>query len=57
MVIDMSHLGNRARSGLVQSIHEIVKDISEEGIEAGTNCFPFLFFEEAHLYVSRSSID
>jgi len=57
LVIDMSHLGNRARSGLVQSIHEIVKDISEEEIEAGTNCFPFLFFEEAHLYVSRSSID
>lgn len=49
MVIDMSHLGNRARSGFVQLIVEIVKAISEEEIEAGTNRFPFVCFEEAHL--------
>jgi len=57
LVVDISRLGNRARSGLVQAVIEVVKDICEEEITRGTYRFPFLFFEEAHLYVSRSSID
>ncbi len=57
LVIDISRLGNRARSGLVQAMIEMVKEICEEEIVRGTNRFPFLFFEEAHLYVSRASID
>ncbi len=57
MVIDISRLGNRARSGLVQAVIEVVKEICEEEIALGTNRFPFLFFEEAHLYVSKASID
>jgi len=57
MVVDISRLGNRARSGLVQAVIEVVKGICEKEIAQGTNRFPFLFFEEAHLYVSRASID
>ena len=57
IVIDISHLGNRARSGLVQAVMEVVKEICEGEINTNTNRFPFLFFEEAHLYVSRTSID
>jgi len=57
LVMDISRLGNRARSGLVQAVIEVVKEICEEEIALGTNRFPFLFFEEAHLYVSKASID
>ena len=57
IVIDISRLGNRARSGLVQAVIEVVKEICEGEIAKGANRFPFLFFEEAHLYVSRASID
>jgi hypothetical protein len=57
IVIDISHLGNRARSGLVQAVIEVVKEICQEEIARGSHRFPFLFFEEAHLYVSKASID
>jgi len=57
IVIDISRLGNRARSGLVQAVIEVVKEICQEEIAKGTYRFPFLFFEEAHLYVSKASID
>lgn len=57
LIIDLSRLGNLARTGLVQAILELIKDICHEEIEAGTHRFPFVFFEEAHLYVSRASID
>jgi len=57
LVIDISSLTNLARAGFVQAIIEILKDICFNEIELGTERFPFLFFEEAHLYVSRNSID
>lgn len=56
LVIDISGLGNLARFGFVQSIVELIKGICEAEIAAGTNKFPFVFFEEAHLYVSRNTI-
>jgi hypothetical protein len=56
LVIDISGLGNLARFGFVQSIVELIKGICEEEIAAGTGKFPFVFFEEAHLYVSRNTI-
>ncbi|MBL7119932.1 MAG: ATP-binding protein [Dehalococcoidia bacterium] len=57
LVIDVSGLSNAARSGLVQAIIEMIKEICDEEIESGCERFPFTFFEEAHLYVSRASID
>ncbi len=56
LVLDISGLGNLARFGFVQSIVEIIRGICEAEIERGTNRFPFVFFEEAHLYVSRNTI-
>jgi DNA helicase HerA-like ATPase len=41
----------------VQAIIELVKDLCQWEIEHDTHRFPFIFFEEAHLYVSRQSID
>lgn len=57
LVIDVSGLSNLAREGLVQAIIELVKDICIQEINQETHRYPFIFFEEAHLYVSRKSID
>jgi hypothetical protein len=57
LVIDMSALSNLAREGFVQAIIELIKDLCLWEIENDTHRFPFIFFEEAHLYVSRRSID
>jgi hypothetical protein len=57
LVVDVSGLSNLAREGFVQAIIELVKDLCLEEIQQGTHRFPFIFFEEAHLYVSRQSID
>jgi DNA helicase HerA-like ATPase len=57
LVIDVSGLSNLAREGFVQAIIELVKDLCVWEIEHETHRFPFIFFEEAHLYVSRKSID
>jgi hypothetical protein len=57
LVIDISALSNLAREGFVQSIIELIKDLCLWEIEHQTHRFPFIFFEEAHLYVSRRSID
>ena len=57
LVIDISALSNLAREGFVQAIIELVKDLCLWEIEHDTHRFPFIFFEEAHLYVSRRSID
>lgn len=57
LVLDVSGLGNLARTGLVQAIIEMIKDICQEEIRQQTYRLPFVFFEEAHLYVSRASID
>jgi DNA helicase HerA-like ATPase len=57
LVIDVSALSNLAREGFVQAIIELVKGLCIWEIEHDTHRFPFIFFEEAHLYVSRKSID
>ena len=57
LIVDVSGLSNMAREGFVQAIIELVKDLCLWEIDHNAHRFPFIFFEEAHLYVSRSSID
>jgi DNA helicase HerA-like ATPase len=57
LVIDISALSNLAREGFVQAIIELVKDLCLSEIRHNNHRFPFIFFEEAHLYVARQSID
>ncbi len=57
LVIDISGLSNLARTGFVQSIIELIKDLCVWEIDHDSHRFPFIFFEEAHLYVSPQSID
>ncbi|HWP46619.1 MAG TPA: ATP-binding protein [Candidatus Limnocylindrales bacterium] len=56
LIIDVSDLTNLARFGFVQAIIDMIKDICEEEIALGTERFPFVFFEEAHLYISKNTI-
>ncbi len=56
LVIDLSNLSYLARFGFVQALLEIIREICDEEILLGTNRFPFVFFEEAHLYISRNTI-
>ncbi|MFA4029652.1 MAG: hypothetical protein GDYSWBUE_000945 [Candidatus Fervidibacterota bacterium] len=56
LIIDISDLTPLARFGFVQAVIEIIKEICEREISRGTNRFPFVFFEEAHLYVTRNTI-
>jgi hypothetical protein len=56
LVIDISGLTNLSRQGFVQAIIDILREICEREIQRGTGRFPFVFFEEAHLYISRNTI-
>ena len=56
LVIDISSLTNLSRQGFVQSIIDILREICEREIQRGTGRFPFVFFEEAHLYINRNTI-
>jgi uncharacterized protein len=56
LVIDISSLTNLSRQGFVQAIIDIMREICERELQRGTGCFPFVFFEEAHLYISHNTI-
>lgn len=56
LVIDISGLTNLSRQGFVQAIIDIIREICESEIQQGTGRFPFVFFEEAHLYISHNTI-
>jgi hypothetical protein len=56
LVIDISSLTNLSRQGFVQAIIDIIREICEHEIGQGSGRFPFVFFEEAHLYISRNTI-
>jgi DNA helicase HerA-like ATPase len=56
LVIDISSLTNLSRQGFVQAIIDIIREICEREVQRGTGRFPFVFFEEAHLYISHNTI-
>ncbi len=56
LVVDISGLTNMSRQGFVQAIIDIIREICEQELQRGTGRFPFVFFEEAHLYISHNTI-
>jgi hypothetical protein len=56
LVIDISGLTNLSRQGFVQAIIDIIREICERELQRGTGRFPFVFFEEAHLYINHNTI-
>lgn len=56
LVLDISGLSNIARSAFVQSMVEVLRRICEQEIRRRSERFPFVFFEEAHLYIPQNTI-
>jgi hypothetical protein len=56
LVVDISGLTNLSRQGFVQAIIDIIREVCERELQLGTGRFPFVFFEEAHLYISHNTI-
>ncbi|MBM3223600.1 MAG: DUF87 domain-containing protein [Candidatus Tectomicrobia bacterium] len=56
LVIDISGLTNLSRQGFVQAIIDIIREVCETELQRGTGRFPFVFFEEAHLYINHNTI-
>lgn len=56
LVIDISGLTNLSRQGFVQAIIDLIREICERELQQGTGRFPFVFFEEAHLYINHNTI-
>jgi hypothetical protein len=56
LVIDVSALSPLARYGFAQAILDLIKEMCEAEIKNHTARFPFVLFEEAHLYVSKNTV-
>lgn len=56
IVFDMRSLSTRLQRALVTTVNRIIEDICKRELEVGTGRYPFVFFEEAHLYVSEEAI-
>jgi hypothetical protein len=56
LVIDLSRLPRRARTGIVSSLVGILRDIAERDIATESNHSPFIFFDDAQLLVARDFI-
>lgn len=56
VVFDMRALNNTLRSALVKSVNQTIENICQEETNNATERYPFVFFEEAHFYVSASAI-
>ncbi len=56
LIVDISHLSSPVRYAFLQAMVEILREICEIEIRSGTNRFPFVFFEEAHLYLPANTI-
>lgn len=56
VVFDMRGLGNNMQRALVKSMTGLLEDICEAETRSSAGRYPFVFFEEAHFYVSESAI-
>lgn len=56
LAIDLSRLAHRARPGFVQAVVEILQEICDTERAQGSNRFPFVFFDQAHLYINHDTI-
>ena len=56
IVFDMRETPSGLRRALVEAMNGRLEDICAEEAEHGSGRYPFVFFEEAHFYVSDSNI-
>lgn len=56
LVFDLSTLKPRVRKGVVAGLNRIVERFCEDEKRGGTKRYPFVFYEEAHLYIDEDDI-
>jgi uncharacterized protein len=56
VAIDLSGLTHRARPSFVHAVIEILQEICDSERAQGSNRFPFVFFDQAHLYINRHTV-
>jgi hypothetical protein len=56
VAIDLSGLTPRARPSFVHAVIEILQEICDSERAQGSNRFPFVFFDQAHLYINRHTV-
>jgi uncharacterized protein len=56
LAIDLSRLTNRARPSFVHAVIEFLQEICDTERAQGSNRFPFVFFDQAHLYINRHTV-
>lgn len=56
IVFDMRDLSSSLQQALVRSVNKSLESICNNEKEQGTNRYPFVFFEEAHFYISEANI-
>lgn len=56
IVFDMRGLNQNLQQALVRSVNKSLEDICNTETTSNSNRYPFVFFEEAHFYVSESTI-
>jgi hypothetical protein len=56
IVFDMRELGSGLQQALVRSVNQSLETICNDETKAGTNRYPFVFFEEAHFYIGEATI-
>lgn len=53
---DLSNLPNKVRKILVQAVNKQIENICEKQTKHATYLYPFVFFEEAHIYIEENAI-
>jgi hypothetical protein len=57
LIFNISELTPLARLSFIEAALDLIRGICEAEIGSGREAFPYLFLEEAHLYVSRENIN
>lgn len=56
IIFDMRDLSSTLQQALVNSINQSIKTICKNETTSGATRYPFVFFEEAHFYISEATI-
>ena len=56
IVFDMRKLSSSLKQALVRSVNKSLEQICDNETQAQSNRYPFVFFEEAHFYISEANI-
>lgn len=56
IIFNMRGMGTKLQTALVKSVNQLIEKICEREERNATGRFPFVFYEEAHFYISEDAI-